>query len=227
MKLVVFDMAGTTVDERNVVYEVMTASLVAAGVEVELEAVVAVGAGQEKRSALARILAAHEGQAPDAGRVDRIFRDFERRLDAAYEVLAVKGLPGAEAVFGALRDAGVKVVLNTGYARRVAEGLIARLGWRVGAEIHGLVAADDVGRSRPDPAMIQRAMATFGVTDAREVAKVGDTVADILEGRNAGCGLSIGVTTGAQTREALAAAAPDAIVDRLVDILALVGVVRH
>lgn len=40
--------------------------------------------------------------------------------------------------------------------------------------------------------MMFRNMEALGVTDARRAAKVGDTVSDIREGKNAGC-ISIGV----------------------------------
>jgi phosphoglycolate phosphatase-like HAD superfamily hydrolase len=46
-------------------------------------------------------------------------------------------------------------------------------------------------------------MELTGVTDARRVAKVGDTPSDLQEGRAAGCGLVIGVTNGSHTREQL------------------------
>ena len=37
-------------------------------------------------------------------------------------------------------------------------------------------------------------MQRLGVLDAARVAKVGDTSVDLQEGKNAGCGLVIGVT---------------------------------
>ena len=51
------------------------------------------------------------------------------------------------------------------------------------------------GHGRPYPYMMFRNMEAPGVTDARRVAKAGDTVSDIREGKNAGC-ISIGVIEG-------------------------------
>ena len=51
------------------------------------------------------------------------------------------------------------------------------------------------GHGRPYPYMMFRNMEALGVIDARRVAKVGDTVSDIREGKNAGC-ISIGVIEG-------------------------------
>lgn len=45
-------MAGTTIDENNVVYKTLQATLQAAGYTFSLEEVLAVGAGKEKRDAI-------------------------------------------------------------------------------------------------------------------------------------------------------------------------------
>jgi phosphoglycolate phosphatase-like HAD superfamily hydrolase len=71
--------------------------------------------------------------------------------------------------------------------------------------------------------MIGLAMQRAGITDAREVAKVGDSVIDIEEGRNAGASLNIGITTGAHTRQQLESANPNHIVDNLIEILPLIA----
>lgn len=70
--------------------------------------------------------------------------------------------------------------------------------------------------------MIHLAMQKCGVTDSSKVLKAGDSVIDIEEGKNSGCGFTVGVTTGAQTREQLEAAKPSIIVDHLHEILNLI-----
>jgi phosphoglycolate phosphatase-like HAD superfamily hydrolase len=70
--------------------------------------------------------------------------------------------------------------------------------------------------------MIFMAMELMGISDASTVAKVGDSVIDIEEGKNAFCGLTVGVTTGAHTRQQLASAHPDVIIDKLMELLPLV-----
>ncbi len=69
--------------------------------------------------------------------------------------------------------------------------------------------------------MIWLAMEQFGITDASEVVKVGDSIIDIEEGQNAGCGISVGITTGAHTRAQLESANPEAIIDDLLELLPL------
>ncbi len=70
--------------------------------------------------------------------------------------------------------------------------------------------------------MILLAMQEQGITDAQQVLKVGDSIIDIEEGRNAGCRYSIGITTGAHTYEQLASARPDFIINDLIEVLLIV-----
>jgi phosphonatase-like hydrolase len=114
---------------------------------------------------------------------------------------SVREIPGAAKAFAALRREGIKVALNTGFNRAIADVILNRLGWD--ALIDATVASDEVPRGRPFPDMIRHLMARLGITDPKRVAKVGDTKADLDEGANAGCGLNIGVTSGSFTREQL------------------------
>jgi phosphoglycolate phosphatase-like HAD superfamily hydrolase len=75
--------------------------------------------------------------------------------------------------------------------------------------------------------MILHAMELFEMSDASEVLKIGDSNIDIEEGKNAGCGITVGITTGAQTREQLAAASPDHIIDSLMDLPGLLGLAKE
>ncbi|MCP4174337.1 MAG: phosphonatase-like hydrolase [Fuerstiella sp.] len=221
IKLVVFDMAGTTVDEDNVVYKTVRAAINAAGYEFTQEQVQSAGAGKEKSQAIRDVLAL-DGQVHEEDEVAAIFRDFKLRLANAYESLKVTEQQGTSDVFAALRDRGIRVVLNTGYDRTTAEGLVAKIGWHIGDDIDGLVTASDVENGRPAPDMILRAMADHDVESSEDVAKIGDSAIDIEEGKNAGCGMTFGVTTGAQTESQLRAAAPTHVVNSLEQMLNLI-----
>mmetsp|Transcript_58021 Transcript_58021/g.188849 ORF Transcript_58021/g.188849 Transcript_58021/m.188849 type:complete len:139 (+) Transcript_58021:339-755(+) len=65
--------------------------------------------------------------------------------------------------------------------------------------------------------MVTAAMERCGVTDPRRVVKVGDTVVDVEEGRNAGV-FTVSVLTGTQSRDKLAAAGPDCIIPSVADL---------
>lgn len=51
------------------------------------------------------------------------------------------------------------------------------------------------GKGRPYPYMVFRNMEALGISSVSEIAKVGDTVSDIKEGKNAGA-FTIGVVEG-------------------------------
>ena len=221
IRLVVFDMAGTTVDEDNVVYKTVRAAINAAGYQFSQEQVQEAGAGKEKSQAIRDVLAL-DGSVHSDEEVAAIFADFRQRLSAAYDTLNVKEQPGTSETFARLRQHGIKVVLNTGYDRATAEGLVAKIGWVVGKDIDGLVTASDVENGRPGPDMIRLAMKQTGVAASVEVAKIGDSGIDIEEGKNAECGLTFGITTGAQTEAQLRTADPTHIVNSLAEMCDLV-----
>jgi phosphoglycolate phosphatase-like HAD superfamily hydrolase len=97
--------------------------------------------------------------------------------------------------------------------------ILRRLSWT--NAVDAVIASDEVPRGRPHPDMIRRLMAQLGISQAQNVAKVGDTPVDIEEGVNAGCGLIIGVTTGAFTRQQLEAFPNARIVDSVADVPAI------
>jgi phosphonatase-like hydrolase len=214
--MVVFDMAGTTVDENNVVYKTLHAAIVNAGIPVSLDDVLLHGAGKEKLQAIKDVLASQHHETTHA---QEIYNYFIVALENAYQNLEVTPCSNAETVFALLKKQGIKVVLNTGYNRATATGLLNKLNWIEGEDIDLLVTASDVSNNRPAPDMIDYAIKHFAITDPTTVIKVGDSAIDIEEGKNAGCGKTFGVTTGAQTREQIQVADPTAVVDDLLEIL--------
>lgn len=221
--MVVFDMAGTTVDEDNIVYKTLQACINAQGYNFSLEEVLEHGGGKEKLKAIQDTLST---KLADMEKVEQIaktaFAEFIPRLNKAYEELDVKPYADVEQTFEQLRTQGIKVVLNTGYNAKIANQLINKLKWRTGEKIDLLVTSDDVKNGRPAPDMIHFAMKQFELSDASKVIKIGDTTIDIQEGQNAKCGLSIGITTGAQAKELLKTAEPDVILNELSGVLKLI-----
>jgi phosphonatase-like hydrolase len=217
IKLVVFDMAGTTIDEDNVVYKTVQQSINAKGYQISLDKVLAEGAGKEKRQAIQSILRVYENK-DDQALTDEIYANFSSSLNQAYELLPVYPQPHAYDLFSALRRRKIFIVLNTGYNSQIANILIQKLDWKKGREFDCLITASDVSRNRPYPDMIKMAMEVCGIQNPLEVVKVGDSVIDIEEGLNAGCKYSIGITTGAHSAEQLKSASPDYIINDLMEL---------
>jgi len=214
IKMVVFDMAGTTIDEDNIVYKTLHKSINEYGVSVDLLAVLEVGAGQEKLTAIKDIVSKY-GTQEDLLKASDMYNYFINNLQAAYEEFDIKAMQNAASVLIHLRSKNIIVVLNTGYDRTTAEFILNKIKWTKGNHYDLLVTATDVGKNRPAPDMIHFAMNIFSINDPKSVVKIGDSKIDIEEGQNAHCLYSIGITTGAQTKAQLLEANPDTIIDNL------------
>ncbi|KGO86627.1 HAD family hydrolase [Flavobacterium rivuli WB 3.3-2 = DSM 21788] len=218
IKMVVFDMAGTTVNENNLVYKTVQKVINEEGFNVTLQEVLKHGAGKEKHKAITDVLSACTDETEVETVANRAFTNFKTALEKAYDENTITTFNGIEAFFNALRANNLKIVLNTGYDSKTANKLMDKLGWQVGNQVDALITADDVVNGRPNPDMIYRAMKQFGITDAAQVLKAGDSEIDIVEGINAGCGITVGVLSGAQNREQLEVANPDYILENVTDL---------
>lgn len=221
IKMIVFDMAGTTVNEDNLVYRTLQETIQAAGYPVTFKEVLELGAGKEKLNAIADILAKISPELIKNDLAKTLHTNFLARLETAYDNANVSAFDSCEPLFDELRTRGIKIVLNTGYNRKTANQLLEMIGWEVGNQIDLSVTADEVENSRPHPDMILLAMKKMGIKDAASVAKVGDSIIDIEEGQAAGCGLTVGITTGAHTEEQLLSAKPDHVIDSLEELIEL------
>ncbi len=216
IELAVFDMAGTVVNENNVVYKTVQKAINKKGYDFTLEFVLEHGAGKEKHQAIKDILKADNNSISEPS--EPIFEDFKQLLDEAYHDLKVISFDGVEEVLTKLKSQHIKIALNTGYNRAIAELLLQKMNWTKGNQYDTLVTADDVLEGRPHPAMIIKAMQVLEVSDANKVLKAGDSIIDIEEGKNALCGVTIGVTTGAHTEEQLKSAEPTYVLNSLIEL---------
>jgi phosphonatase-like hydrolase len=226
IRIIVFDMAGTTINECNVVYKTLQRAINEKGYDFSLDQVLAEGAGKEKLEAIKSILKVY-AHTNDDKRAAEIYSHFIVYLAKAYENLDVLPQPGAVELFQILRKKNIRVVLNTGYNTETAQLLLSKLGWEKGVEFDSLITSSDVKNNRPDPDMIELAMENFGIQNSQEVVKVGDSIIDIEEGQNAGCGLSIGITTGAHSFEQLQSASPHYIINDLMELIPIIDKVKN
>jgi phosphonoacetaldehyde hydrolase len=140
---------------------------------------------------LAQQWQAAQGRGWNESDVKRIYRDDYTPL----QMDAVAGhdrlIPGLLPVVAILRALGVKIATTTGYFREAAR-LVFDSATRQGYARDLDILPDEVTSGRPAPWMIFKAMDSLGVFPPTAVLKVGDTLADIEEGRNAGV-WSVGV----------------------------------
>lgn len=223
IELVVFDMAGTTVKDKNFVGVAFQNAMKSYGYHIAIENINPI-MGYEKPVAIRMMLEKHESEKQKITDqlIDAIHTEFVDSMIRFYETSDdIVPLPNVEETFGILRDAGIKIALDTGFSRNIADVIINRLGWE--DKVDFMVASDEVENGRPFPDMIEKIKTALGITSSEVVAKVGDTEVDINEGINSGCKYVIGVTTGAFTREELLPYNPTHIIDNISEVISIIS----
>jgi len=206
IELVVFDLAGTTVKDNKDVHRVLQWAMRKHGTEVSIDDANTV-MGIPKPVAIRELLEKRYtgSKAITEEWIDEIHRDFVSEMIHFYRTdPSVGEKEGVSKTFRKLKESKLKVVVDTGFDRLITDALLERMGWSTQNLIDGSVTSDEVKRGRPYPDLIFKAMELTQVHDAGCVAKIGDTASDLQEGTAAGCGLVIGVTTGAFSKDDLA-----------------------
>jgi phosphonatase-like hydrolase len=200
IRLVVFDMAGTTIKDDDNVLRCFLEAAKRHHLSVTPEEVNAF-MGASKRQVFHHFVTRQLGAGSQAREVlEAAYADFQRTLEDSYRNGPVEPIAGAEDTFRWLHDRGISVATTTGFYRRVADILIGRLGWDRGL-VDASISADDVPKGRPAPFMVFAAMTRLGVESVHQVIKVGDTPFDLMEGHNAGVRGVVGVLTGSHRAE--------------------------
>ena len=205
IRLVIFDMAGTTVDHGCM-------APVSAIIEALSERGISISAAQargpmgvHKRDhirALLQLSDVTQGWRDCHGRdwteedVQQIYESLlPRQTDVALR--HADAIPGSIDCVNQLRERGIAVAATTGYPRSVAQPILDKLDQQ-GLRFDHTFCADEVPAGRPAPWMILRNMEATGIYPPSSVVKVGDTVPDVEAGRNAGT-WSVGVSeTGSE-----------------------------
>lgn len=225
-KLVVLDMAGTSVVGDDAVARAVHHVLVDAGLRLTLHDVVPL-MGRPLVEVIRATLERHgrEADAGNDGYVGQLRARCVGRLTIHYATATGPlAVPGVEGLLTRLQEAEIPVMLDTGFCHTVAVAILRKLLWLERRLVRGVITANDVREGRPSPDSILQAMAQTRVQDAAAVAKVGDTPHDLLAGTRARCGRVIGVTWGSHTRAALAGHPHTHLVDTVEELAEALGV---
>jgi phosphonatase-like hydrolase len=226
IKLVVFDMAGTTVKDNDNVHASLQKAFEMEGITVSRNEVNDV-MGYPKPIAIWELLKLklQDDKYKDESYVQHIHSNFLQQMLAFYETSAeVSEKEGVSETFRALRKNNIKIAIDTGFDRSIASAILKRLEWEKNGLIDASITSDEVANGRPYPDMILRAMQLTGITRVEEVAKVGDTASDLQQGHAAGCKYVIGVTTGAFTKEALQKEPHTHLIEKLPELLEILNI---
>jgi phosphonatase-like hydrolase len=215
------DMAGTTVADEGSVLAAFRAAIEQAGLSPGSQGyeraagIVTATMGQSKIEVFRRIL----GDETAAAVANSAFEENYARIVGAGQV---SPLPGALRTLTALRDAGVRICLATGFSPSTRDAVLDALGWRPLIDL--ALSPADAGRGRPWPDLPLTALLRLGGGAVSELAVAGDTASDVESGLRAGAGLVAGVLTGSASREELLTAGAPHVLDAIDGLLPLLGI---
>ena len=202
IRLAVFDMAGTTVDDvidgMPLVLRSYDDAFRRHGVVVPMETLNDMR-GRDKKEVI-NMLGGEKSPA--------IYKDFVEMLTR--NVSRVKEIQGTSETFKWLKDHSVAVGVESGFPATVTHDIVKHLKWEEQGLIDYWTCSEIVDEERPSPAMIRRTMRHCHIRDPSQVLKVDDTGIGIEEGHNAKSH-TVAVLTGTQRREKIEAAKPDVI----------------
>jgi phosphoglycolate phosphatase-like HAD superfamily hydrolase len=161
IKLVVFDMAGTTVSDKNEVEKCFVEAAESTGLAYNVEEIISM-MGWSKRLVFETLW---KKNLPDGDenlirqKTDVSYQRFKEVLENHYRTQPVLPSDGTPELFRFLKSKGIKIALTTGFYREVTDIILNRLGWDKGLN------ADYVGDSTShiDVSVASDQVATQGV----------------------------------------------------------------
>ena len=214
-RMLICDMAGTTIQEKGIVYNSLfnTIKLIKPDL---LRSDISKFSGYNKNEVIKYYVDQQRMNSPDVV-LNNLKSEFNYYLKKEYlnndsVKLMHKNMPS---FFNLLREQDVKICLNTGYNKDIQNLLIDKLGLL--DCIDDYISSEEVDRGRPYPYMIERLMTRNNIDNPQEVIKIGDTIVDIKEGKNAGC-KTVGVLSGSGSKIELKKGNPDLIIDNIMDL---------
>jgi HAD superfamily hydrolase (TIGR01549 family) len=208
VRAVLFDMMGTTVKEKDPTTIERCIQMAFADHNIKVPATMIKGhRGKGKREMISTLLLSMKAPLHLTPAVLERFKfhfteslpNFETNSD----------FPG---VLEFLRSANILAGIGTGLTADLADMLFTYLKWRKEDFVY-IGTATEAGRGRPSPDMINHMLGILKLP-AEQLLKVGDTAADIKEGKNAGA-LTAVLLAGTQDEVTLIHQQPDFILHSL------------
>lgn len=134
---------------------------------------------------------AEYGRMPSETDVENIYSELEPALAAIVKDYC-DPIPGAVELIKSLQNQGIKVGTTTGYVEEMMNNIIP-ITSAMGLLPDTIVSSSDVSEGRPAPWMIYMNCEIMDIYPLSQMVKIGDTIADIHEGKNAGL-WTIGLT---------------------------------
>ncbi len=215
---VVFDLDGTLIDSVHVHFKVLNTAFERLGLP-PVSWADAMGAAKEGRFDWDRVLSEE----------DRLRKDeIIAKCVAIFEVIqpkmlreSVRMIEGSEEILRAISEAGMKIALVTSTQEKYIRDKLYPFSQAGMAHLFEvIITTDDIPAKKPAPAPLIECGKRLDLPLERMVY-VGDSHVDIRAGKAAGV-KTIGVLTGMDDYDTLAAEQPDAILESVLDLRAKV-----
>lgn len=218
ISMIVCDMAGTIINENGIIYQTINKTLLSLGIN-SSEYDMRKWGGRDKFEIIKDSI--HENISCYEKRIDLYKKAqyiFPLKLEEEYFVNNKISLMDEKIfdLFDVLRINGIKVTLNTGYPKNIQNKIIQK--FNLDLYVDDYISSEEVVFGRPYPYMIYNLMERNYVINPNNVIKIGDTINDIKEGKNANCGMTIGVLSGHNNSQQLHNAGADIIYNNIMDL---------
>lgn len=208
IKAVIFDMDGTLLDSRELIYQAMEDILALHAVQ---------GVTREHMAELMGkpIHAMYETLAPGHDPYE-----LEKAHIAHHDehMHLLRGYDGLHELLGQLKARGIALGIFTGFDKRAHDRLKA---FEISSYFDSVVETTRYAKHKPDPEGLLLAMQDLKASP-EETLYVGDALTDVLAGKAAAVQKVVAVTHGFGSREVLETAGADYIIDSLGELLAIV-----
>jgi len=141
--------------------------------------------------------------------VGQVYAEVWKNTDWSKTITTVSGVRQA---LESQRRGGVKIAVATNDDTELAKIQLQTAGLSDLVDV--ILGADTVGAAKPDPALLIETCKILGVNPA-DVALVGDSVGDMMAGRNARLRLLVGVVEGSRTNPELLSKEADIVIDSI------------
>lgn len=212
IRAVIFDMDGVLIDTTELIYRAIEDVLAEHNVNVSRNDIARV-TGKPVQGIYSLL-------APDLDPAELENKHLEHHAENKH---LIKAYSGVAEVLVSLRQKGYKLGVFTGFSQLAYERLDQ---FDLRRYFDAIVENTMYTAHKPDPEGLLLCMELLGVRDPKSVAYIGDGIADVMVGKNAGVAVNAGITCGFSDRATLIEQKPDYIIDSLhefEDILDTIG----
>ena len=212
IRLIILDFDGTLGDTRGNIILTMTRTLAQLGYPAQDEETIAATIGIPLEKGFEQML-------PDIGpdEVALCTKTYRDIFQENRKLMVPKLFPHVKETLAALQETGYVLTIASSRSYGSLKEFLGEMG--IEPYISYVLGANSVTHAKPHPEPVLKTMADLGYR-ADETLVVGDMPVDILMGKGAGA-LTCGVTYGNASREDLAAAGADRIIDDFSQMLTL------